>query len=75
MYVYLVSEDCHGLLGVFSSVENGINFLKKEWDLSDNYESTPYGKEPYGDNFSEIWDSDTNGLFYIEKKEVDNPSF
>ena len=39
MYIYLISEDCHGLLGVFSSKENGINFLKEEWDLSNNYEN------------------------------------
>lgn len=70
MYVYLVSEDCHdGLLGVFSSVENSINFLKKEWDLTDNFEME------VDEIYTEIWDSDTNGLFYIEKKEVDNPNF
>ena len=67
MYVYLVSEDCHGLLGIFSSVENGINFLKKEWGLKDNFEME------VDEIYTEIWNpDDADGLFYIEKKEVDN---
>lgn len=70
MYVYLVSEDCHGLLGIFSSVENSINFLKKEWGLKDNFEME------VDEIYTEIWNpDDTDGLFIIEKKEVDIPSF
>ena len=70
MYVYLVSEDCHGLLGIFSNVENSINFLKKEWGLKDNFEME------VDEIYTEIWNpDDADGLFIIEKKEVDIPNF
>lgn len=71
MYVYLVSEECHGLLGVFSNEENCITFLKTKWGLKDNFESTILDEK-----YIEIWNPDEgDGYFIIEKKEVDNPNF
>lgn len=70
MYVYLVSEESHGLLGIFSSEEDCISFLKVKWGLKDNFERET------DEIYTEIWNpDDTDGLFYIEKKEIDNPSF
>ena len=70
MYVYLVSEENHGLLGVFSIEENCITFLKMKWGLKDNFEME------VDEIYTEIWNpDDADGLFIIEKREVDNPNF
>ena len=67
MDIYLVFEECHGLIGIFSTEEKGINFLKEKWGLEDNYNS----ESDNDGNSIELWDE--NGLFTIEKKELDKP--
>ncbi len=69
MDIYLVSEECHGLIGIFSTEEKGIDFLKEKWYLRDSYNRII---DDYGDiEISNVCEPET--YFTIEKKELDKP--
>ena len=69
MDIYLVSEECHGLIGIFSTEKKGIDFLKEKWDLRDSYNRII---DDYGDiEISNVCEPET--YFTIEKRELDKP--
>lgn len=69
MDIYLVSEECHGLIGIFSTKEKSIDFLKEKWGLTDSYDQII---DDFGDiEISNVCDPET--YFTIEKKELDRP--
>lgn len=69
MDIYLVYEECHGLIGIFSTEEKGINFLKEKWDLKDSYNRII---DEVGDiEISNMCEPET--YFTIEKRELDKP--
>ena len=70
MYIYLISEECHGLIGIFSTVEKAIAFLKEKWGLTDHF----YMNDS-DENYIEINPANEDDYFSIEKKELDNPDF
>lgn len=76
--IYRLSEDCHGDLGDFSSIQEAIDFMKEDWYVTEiesvNGETEPskitqeYAGCEAG-NFSLEIDTD-NGLFWISREEV-----
>ena len=69
MNIYLVSEECHGLIGIFSTEQKCIDFLKEQWYLTDFYNRII---NDFGDiEISNVCDPET--YFTIEEKELDKP--
>lgn len=78
MNIYRLSEDCHGDLGDFSSIQEAIDFMKETWSVTEiesvNNETEParIAQEYVGceaGNFSLEIDTD-NGLFWISREEI-----
>lgn len=69
MDIYLVSEEFYGLIGIFSTEEKGIDFLKEKWDLRDSYDRII---DDYGAiEISNVCEPEA--YFTIVKRELDKP--
>ena len=75
--IYQLSEDCHGDLGDFSSIQEALDFMKEEWyvtkikSVNDETEPEKIAQEYAGceaGDFSIEIDTD-NGLFWISREE------
>lgn len=78
MNIYRLSQDCHGDLGDFSSIQEAIDFMKENWyvtkieSVNDETEPAKIAQEYAGceaGNFSLEIDTN-NGLFWISREEM-----